>query len=198
MRIRKSIVFWVAAVLFLGGLAVQYLFLEPIFVPKDFSDARQRGTDIAQTIVRLTSDSLVDLSRISQAEKNEDFQQIIDLVAKALTNNAQARAEAVRLSATLEVMAKTMPQISPWRARDLATEALSYEVSLINHLITYNDYLNQLLQLLQKNFNAGQNGSHDAIVDWLNRINEEGEAINTLNKKFNDTMVKFDKITSKS
>ena len=198
MRIRKKTIVWGIVVLFLGALAVKYLFFQPIIVPKDFIDARQNSINVAQTITRLSNDSLVDISRIGQLDKAGRIKDALDLVSKAIKDNQQARVEAVKLSAYLEVMAKNLQDISPYGARDLATEALGYEVTLINHLITYNDYLNQLFNVLQEKF-EGKNGNADAqIKSWINKVNKVGEEINTLNKKYNDTMIKFDKLTSKT
>lgn len=197
MKIRKKTILWGVITLFLVGAGAKFLFFQPINVPKDFLDARQRSINIAQGIARLASDSLIDLSRIGQLDGAGKIKEALSLVTKSLNDNQQARAEAIKLSATLEVMAKNLPEISPYRARDLATEGLGYEVTLINHLITYNDYLNQLLSVLQEKFAGRGDGGVDAqIKKWINKINDEGEAINVLNRKYNDTMIKFDKVTS--
>ncbi len=198
MRIKKSIIFWVALVLFLAGAGAKLFFFQPISVPQDFIDARQNSINVSQIIVRLSADSLVDLSRLGLLDKEGKIKEALNLVNKAIENNRQAREQAVKLSDYLEVMSKNLPDLSPWRAKDLATEALGYEVSLINHLITYNDYLNQLLQVLQDKFN-NRGGNVEVQISFLiNRINEEGDSINILNRKFNDTMIKFDKLTSKN
>lgn len=198
MRIKKSIVFWVTLVLFLAGAGAKLFFFQPIFVPQDFVDARQNSINVSQIIVRLSADSLVDLSHIGLLDKQGKTKEALDLVNKAIENNRQARTEAVKLSDYLEVMSKNLPNISPWRAKDLATEALGYEVSLINHLITYNDHLNQLFKTLEDKFNNKGGNVEVQISFLLNRINEEGDSINILNRKFNDTMIKFDKLTSSS
>lgn len=197
MHIRKKTIIWIIIAVFMVGVGVKFLFFQPINVPKDFNDARQKSINIAQAIARLSSDSLVDISRIGGLDQAGRIKEALDLVKKTIRDNQQARAEAVNLSATLEVMAKNLPEISPYRARDLATEGLGYEVTLINHLITYNDYLNQLLQVLEQKFaKQGDSGTDTQIKDWIHRINGEGDAINVLNKKYNDAMLGFDKLTS--
>lgn len=198
MRIKKSIIFWVTLVLFLVGVGTKLFFFQPVFVSKDFVDARQNSINVSQVIVRLSADSLVNLSHIGLLDKEGKTKEALDLVDKAIENNRQAREQAVKLSAYLEVMSKNLPTLSPWRARDLATEALGYEVSLINHLITYNDRLNQLFKTLEDKFNNKGSNVEVQIAFLLNRINEEGDSINILNRKFNDTMIKFDKLTSSS
>lgn len=198
MRIKKSIIFWIALLLFLVGAGAKLFFFQPISVPQDFIDARQNSINVSQIIVRLSADSLVDLSHIGLLDKQGKTKEALDLVSKAIENNRQAREQAVKLSDYLEVMSKNLPNLSPWRAKDLATEALGYEVSLINHLISYNDELNQLLHVLEDKFSKKLENVEIQIAFLLNRINEEGDAINILNRKFNDTMIKFDKLTSSS
>jgi len=198
VRIKKSIIFWIALLLFLVGAGAKLFFFQPISVPQDFIDARQNSINVSQIIVRLSADSLVDLSHIGLLDKQGKTKEALDLVSKAIENNRQAREQAVKLSDYLEVMSKNLPNLSPWRAKDLATEALGYEVSLINHLISYNDELNQLLHVLEDKFSKKLENVEIQIAFLLNRINEEGDAINILNRKFNDTMIKFDKLTSSS
>ena len=196
MRIKKSIIFWAALVLFLAGTGAKLFFFQPISVPQDFIDARQNSTNVGQAIVRFSSDSLVNLSHIGLLDKQGKSKEALDLVSKAIEDNRQAREQAVKLSSYLEVMSKSLSTISPWRAKDLATEALGYEVSLINHLITYNDHLNQLFNVIEDKLNKKSGNAEVQITFLLNRINEEGDSINILNRKFNDTMIKFDKLTT--
>lgn len=198
MKVRKKTIIWGIIVVFLGVWAITSLFFQPINVPKDFIDARQKSINLAQTITRFSSDTLVDISRIAQLDQAGRTGEALNLVAKGLENNKKAREEAIKLSTTLEVMAKNLPEISPYRARDLTAEALGYEVTLINHLITYNDYLNQLFQVLQEKFEGKNVKVESQIENWIKKINEAGEAINVLNKKYNDTMIKFDKLTSRT
>lgn len=199
MRLRKSIIFWAAVAVLLSGVAARYLIWQPKFVPTEFIQARQRGINVSQAIARLTSDSLVDLSTIGGLEQTGRPREAVGLVTKALEANNQARQQALQLSATLETMAKKLPEISPARARDRAAEALGYEVTLINHLITYNEYLHQLLETVEKKLSSGgadEKNGDSQISYWLNLINDETDAINMLNKKFNVAMEEFDRLTA--
>lgn len=197
-RLRTSYILWIAVGVLLIGGVVKFLFFQPINVPKDFADARQRSVNIAQGIARMSSDSLVDISRTAGLDKAGRIGEAMAIVQKAIITNQQARAQAVQLSATLEVMAKNLGEISPYGARDLATEALGYEVTLINHLITLNDYLNQLFIVLQDKFHKTNFVTESDVAHWINLVNGEVDAISVLNRKYNDTMIKFDHKTSRS
>jgi hypothetical protein len=87
-------------------------------------------------------------------------------------------------------MAKNLAQISPASASQKALEAVSSETALISRLITYNDYLTQLLEVLRGKF-LGKN-SNDKIPELIQKLNNEAQAINDLNQKFNETMKEFD------
>ena len=69
-----------------------------------------------------------------------------------MNNNNEARSQAVNLSVQLEIMAKNLADISPASMGQIALQAISSETALINRLITYNDYLIKLLEVLQKRF----------------------------------------------
>ena len=194
-RVRRAVA--VVVLVFFVGWGIRYFFFQPSFVPRDFADARQRSYNIAQAIVKLSSDSLVDLSHIAGLDRAGKAAEALAVVQQAIGDNLQARQEAVQLSATLEVMAKNLPEIMPSRGRNLATEGLGYEVNLINHLITYNDYLSQLLAVLQDKFDGTITNADFQIKKWISLINDESEAINGLNKKYTDVMLQFDRVTAR-
>ena len=87
-------------------------------------------------------------------------------------------------------MAKNLAKISPASAGQIALEAISSETALISRLITYNDYLTKLLEVLRNKFLEKQNG--DQVPELISKINDEARAINDLNQKFNEVMKKFD------
>ena len=103
-----------------------------------------------------------------------------------------ARENAINLSAKLEIMAKNVSQISPAIAGQIAIQAISSETALISRLITYNDYLIKLLEILQAKFLEKKKRQRQN--SRLNeKINDEARAINDLNNNFNSLMTEFDK-----
>ncbi len=165
------------------------------FVPDEFIKARIAGAVIAENIVKMSDESLKALEQISQDENRRDYQTAINTVQRELDRNKMARGEAVKLSNYLNQMAESLSIIKPRKARALATEAVGEEISIINHLISYNDHLGQLFELLKAKFEGKIQNREDRLKELLLLINQEANSINNLNRKFNLTMEEFDSLT---
>lgn len=173
-------------------LIARIFFFDVKTVPSDFLKARQEASLIANDIVILSNESVGDLGKIYELDKKGDYEEALSLLANELERNRQAREKAVELSAQLEKMARAVPEISPASASQSAIQAISSETALISRLITYNDYLFQLLEILRSKFLGQTKNSSEQISELINKINEEVRAINELDKKFNEVMEKFD------
>ena len=99
----------------------------------------------------------------------------------------------IKLAGQLEIMAKNISAILPASAGQMALQAVSSETALISRLITYNDYLVQLLEILQQKFSGFSKNTNGKIAELLAKINEEAKAINELDNSFNQLMGEFDK-----
>jgi hypothetical protein len=185
------------AVVLLGAaifLAYQFWFNRKI-VPAEFTKARAAGALIAQNIVRLSSESLGQLTEIGERDAGGDYAGAIQLVEREMEQNRLAREEAFKLSRELGRMAGELDGIEPFAARNLATSALGHEVNLINQLIAYNHFLFQLFNLLNQKFSGLAPPNPDGQVkELLKAVNGQTEIINDLNKKFNETMKEFDRL----
>ena len=187
-RIRILIVFII--IIFIAYFILRFLSAEPRNIPSDFLIARQEASLIAQNIVSLSNESISRLNEISQFDKDRKYTEALLLISQELERNREAREKAIKLSAQLEIMAKNLAKISPASAGQIALEAISSETALISRLITYNDYLTKLLEILRNKFLEKQNG--DQVPELISKINNEAKAINDLNQKFNEVMKKFD------
>ncbi len=187
-RIRLLIVFII--IIFIAYFVLRFLNAEPRNIPSDFLAARQEASLIAQNIVSLSNESTNRLNEIAQFDKDRKYTEALLLVSQELERNHQARENAIRLSAQLEIMAKNLAKISPASAGQIALEAISSETALISRLITYNDYLTKLLEILREKFLEKHNG--DQVLELISKINDEAKAINDLNRKFNEVMKEFD------
>ncbi len=187
-RIRILILFIV--IVFIAYFILRFLSVEPKNVPADFLKARQDASLIAQDIISLSGQSVGSLDEIANLDKERKYTEALVLVSQELERNRQAREKAIRLSAQLEIMAKNLGQIAPASAGQIALEAISSETALISRLISHNDYLTQLLEVLRQKFLGKSDG--DKIPELIVKINNEVQAINDLNKKFNDLMKEFD------
>jgi len=159
-------------------------------VPEDFLRARGQASLIASEIVLISNNSIADFNQIVELDGQGKYTDALNLVSQELEKNREARGKAIGLSVELTAMAKSLDKISPLSDGQLALEAISSETALISRLIDYNDYLNQLLQVLQQKFLGKISG--DKIPEIVSKINDEVKAINDLNRSFNDVMSRFD------
>ncbi|MEE8131495.1 MAG: hypothetical protein V3T98_00350 [Candidatus Paceibacterota bacterium] len=189
-RLRIFIIF--ILVVLAAYLIARIFFVEFKTVPNDFLRARQEASLIAKDIVGLSNESAGNLDKIYEFDKDGNYTEALNLLASELERNRQAREKAIKLSAQLEKMARAVPEISPASASQSAIQAISSETALISHLIAYNDYLFQLLEVLRSKFLGKTKNSSERISELINKINEEVQAINELDRKFNEIMEGFD------
>jgi hypothetical protein len=179
-----------ALIVLIGYFIFYFITVDPKSVPSEFLMARQEASAIAEEIVGLSSQSAGNLTEISRLDQEGKYSDALNLISEELERNRQAREKAIGLSSQLELMATNIAGISPASASQVALQAVSSETTLISRLITYNDYLNQLLEVLRDKFMGLSNGN--SIPDLISKINNEATAINDLNKKFNDLIEDFD------
>ena len=187
-RIRILILF--IFIILLAYFVLRFLAVDVKNIPEDFLRARQEASLIAQDIVTISNESTNSLGEIARLDEERKYSEALALVSKELERNRQAREKAIKLSVQLETMAKNLAQISPASAGQTALEAISSEAALISRLIIYNDYLTQLLEILRGKFLGDNQG--DKIPELIAQINGEIQAINDLNRKFNEVMGEFD------
>lgn len=190
---RRLRIFIIFILLILAAYLIARIFFVDIkTVPDDFLRARQEASLIAQDIIGFSNKSSDNLNRIFELDKEGNYIEALDLLAQEIENNRQARKKAVELSTQLERMARAVSEISPTSASQSAIQAISSETALISRLITYNDYLFQLSEILRSKFLGQTKNSSERILELINKINEEVRAINELDRKFNEVMKDFD------
>lgn len=161
-------------------------------VPEEFLKARQEASLIAKDIIGLSGQTAGNIAVISEFDKEAKYSDALNLISQELERNRQAREKAIELSKQLESMIKNIPKISPASASQAALEALTSETALISRLISYNDYLVQLMDILKKKFLFQEKDGNGRVLELINKINEEARMINELDKNFNKSMDKFD------
>ena len=145
----------------------------------------------------MLEDSLKNLNKISEADHSYQFGPALDLVYQELARTKLAREKAVALTSTLDTMAKTVPEIAPVKARNSAMKGVSEEVSLISHLVVYNDTLNALLETLRYKFTGDIRYDAEDVQKLIGNLNREAKEVNNLNGSFNKTMREFDALIEK-
>lgn len=169
----------------------RFLLIKTKNIPGEFLTARQEASVVAQKIVSASSDSAERIKEISVLSNQEKYTDALNLIIEELDKNREIREEAITLSSYLETMTRATPKIYPDSSARTALEAVSVETTLISRLITYNDYLNQLLEVLREKL-LGKGNSHEKITELVDKINNEAKSINDLNQKFNGLINGFD------
>ncbi len=187
-RVRLLILF--IFIILLAYFVLRFFAAEPRTIPEDFLRARQEASVIAASIVAISNESTNNFEKIAALDNEGNYTDALILVSQELERNRQAREKAISLSIQLETMAKNLDKITPSSAGQTALEAISSEAALISRLINYNDYLMQILDILREKFLGRADG--DKIPELISKANNEAQAINDLNQKFNDIMKGFD------
>lgn len=179
--------------MFLAYFVGRFLLAQTKTVPSDFMQARQEASLIAQDIVGMSKDSAQHIGEISALNNEGKYPEALELVKQEIERNRQIRDKAIALSGYLQTMTVNVSAIEPKVSAQTALEAVSTEVTLIGHLLTYNDYLNQLLVAIKGRIMGDGDVSAETIADLVKKINDESIVVNVMNEKFNDQMTKFDR-----
>lgn len=160
-------------------------------VPSDFANARQAAWGYAQTIASAVKDTPQNLQQVQELEKEGKSTEALNLLVAEAQKNSTAQDAAVKLSGELETMAKEIPNIKPQRSGEAALVAISSETALIYKLVSYNNYLANLLDLLRQRL-TGKLYDVSQINSVVDSINAEIDSINSLNDQFVQYMNNFD------
>lgn len=196
LRLNRNLkaAFWIVlgtGLLYLAG----YFLIGQSFVPPQFNEARNKSGLFAKEIVALTEESLKNLNVISLNDREYNFRKALDLVGEELERAKNSRLKAIELTNQLAAMARGAAGITPSKARDLAMQAVADELSLISHLIVYNDILKGLLNTLDFKFSGDIRYDSQDVQNLIQSMNIEAKEINNLNESFNQKMRELDKIT---
>ena len=182
----------IAAFVGVGTYSVIYLAAGGSYIPPEFSEARIKGAELAQSIVALSNESLGNLETIAAYDREGKKSEALILISKEVLKNRDAQQEAIKLSSQLERMARSIGDIEPSRARVVAAEAVSSEVALVSRLIAYNDYLLRLFEALRDKFQNPGAYTNGRVEELVAKINEEAQAINAFNDRFSQSLAEFD------
>lgn len=192
---RKFVIFLVFVLLVGGGYGFYRLWSGAGAIPPDFNDARLQSALIAQNIVTISNQSALDLSKISDLDRQGKFTEAINLITDAVNQSQQIRDQAVKLSTETENLTKSLSNIDSFEARQAVLESIANRLALISRLINYSGYLGQLLDILHARFDGSiTKGQTAQIASLVESINGEVRAINNFNNQASQAMDRFDKI----
>lgn len=171
---------------------MRWLFIGATIIPQEFTDARQRGAMLALEIGVIAQNSLRSLNEIAEHDRNNNRAEALLMITRELSKIKDLHGRAVTLSSALAAMGEQIPNIKPSGARTIAAEAISYEVAMVGRLISYNDTLKNLFEVLRQKLSVRIPHTNGQVQELLIQINANANSINALNKAFNDTMKRFD------
>lgn len=190
-KVKLFLVF--AAVVFGGYLAITLAGSFGGGVPAAFSDARMQGALIAQNIVDVSNRSAADLEKISVLDKSGNLTEALSEITAMVGRSQEIRDQAVKLSAELEKMTRSLSEVKSFEARQAALEAIGNHLSMISKLINYSGYLGGLLEVLRNRF-LGNFSDNVRVADIINQINIEVKSINDLNVQAKSAIQRFDEL----
>lgn len=160
-------------------------------IPREFVDSRLQGALIAQNIVNLSNESVLDLAEINKLDQSQNFIEALNLSSDVVKRSQGIRDQAVALSTQVEIMTKSLSEIGSFEARQAALEAIANRLALISRLINYSGYLGQLLDVLSSSF-SGVPVKYGEVSLLIDEINAEVRAINSFNNQAIQAMERFD------
>ncbi|MBI2623279.1 MAG: hypothetical protein HYW65_01760 [Candidatus Liptonbacteria bacterium] len=190
---RRTKLFLAFVVIVAAGYGASRLFSFSQGIPSEFQDARLRGALISQNIVNLSNDSRTSIEKISELDKKGKFSEALAITLDATKQSEAIRNQAVALADEIGAMTKALSGIQSFEARQAALESIASRLALLNKLISYSNYLSELLQALEGRF-KGVPGSAKQVAVLVNQINAEVQAINTFNGQAGQAMDRFDAI----
>lgn len=164
-------------------------------IPKEFSDARVQGAFIAQNIVNLSNESVLDLAEINKFDQARNYTEALNLATEVVKKSQEIRDQAIALSSEVEKMTRALSDIKSFDARQAALESIANRLALISRLINYSGYLGQLLDILRARFDGEyvRYGEAGLLID---QINAEVRAINNFNGQAAQAMERFDEVVN--
>lgn len=187
-----------AVIIILVALAVGALSLllsdQAYAIPTSFISGRTKGAESAKAITVMINGSLKTLSDVSVYERKGDLGSAIYLIRNEINQTTDRQEQAHMLASAMEKMARAIPEIKPARAQQTALEAVSAQVTAVSHLVSYNEYLSDLFNLLNERARGSKDATTEKVQDLVKKLNDENNAIGELNAQFNASMREFDAI----
>src|SRR3989344_6339577 len=132
----KRIALVLVVIFFAGGGYFLSRFLGLSFgIPAEFTTARLQGALIAQNIVNLSNESVLDLAEINKLDQNRNYTEALNLASEVIKRSQEIRDQAILLSTEVEKMTKALSDIRSFDARQAALESIANRLALISRLI---------------------------------------------------------------
>lgn len=182
-----------AGVLVLAGLVV-FLVNGKNTPPPGFLAAREKAAFTGQIIVDLTQKTYERIQQVRLSDINGASAETLALIKEARDSNTEAYKKAFELSQYLEQMARSLDEVHPREAQQLAYQAVAVEFALVSDFIAYTKNLNDFFDALSVAVVSGLPTDRQRAGDFLSETNKRVATINSLNQDFGRMMSEFDDI----
>lgn len=134
------------------GFAISLFRLSSANITPAFRDARTQGALISDSIVNLSNQISTDLDTVNNYDQHGQAREALDLTLQLRTKVQDIKGEAAQLSEQLKNMVAGLENIKSPDARQAALEAITNRMALISRLMSYGQYLDQLIGVLSNHF----------------------------------------------
>jgi hypothetical protein len=179
-----------ALLIIIGYWLINFFSAKSINISEAFNSSRMQTALISEDIINLSNQIRNGVLQVNELEAKNNYNEVFNTINEINLKILNVRAKAIELSKELQTMTLELNNIKAGGAEKFALTSITNRVTIINHLITYSDYLFQLNLALEKRF-YGKNNK-DEILSLINKINAEVDAINEANEKAKADMQKFD------
>jgi len=176
------------------GLLSLVLSKEAYVIPTAFTEGRTEGAQAAVAVTKMINESLKNLTDVAAAERRGDLATAVYLIRIETNKATERQQKASALAAAMEKMALALPEIKPKSAQQIGLEAVRSQVTTVSRLVTYNDYLTTLFNLLNERMRGNPDATQAKVQELVKKLNEENAAITQLNSQFNRSLAQFDSI----
>jgi hypothetical protein len=185
---------WAVVAIVLGYFFLHFIFVGPKVVPQEFAEARRKIAVLGSEIGALSNEAVSRLDDIRKLDKEFDYEGALILINAELIKNRALGDKAVSLSNELANLARSLISVRPASARELASEAIGYEVAMVSRLISYNNVLKELFELLRLKYTWRAFDVDEKVNELVDEINSGARAINSYNEAANASLAKFDEV----
>jgi hypothetical protein len=179
-----------ALLIIIGYWLINFFSAKSINISEAFNSSRMQTALISEDIINLSNQIRNGVLQVNELEEKNNYNEVFNTINEINLKILNVRAKAIELSKELQTMTLELNNIKAGGAEKFALTSITNRITIINHLITYSDYLFQLNLALEKRF-YGKNNK-DEILSLINKINAEVDAINEANEKAKADMQKFD------
>ncbi len=165
-----------------------------IEVPASFTEARNNGAEISKFINTFSEEAKAGFQTIEKEDREGNYVRALDLTIIEVERLQQARVKSVELLGELQKMTASLGDIKSTELQSVGMQAVSNEVLLVERLIAYNEHLKELLDVLRVKYSSYEPQKFDASTnDLVEKINDDVNEINQLNRKYQTLIGEFDK-----